>query len=251
MPIWQSSFFKPCYGILVTAKCMDVAAAAECVKINEEHSAVQLPAEPGSLRYTTLGMRSASTRKYPPKEADDLSCVWLEQWGTPDDYAAHKTTPHLEAAGPRFAACVKDPATDLTIKEAKMLHMEKPGVGNGTGLYSVLFVARGKNAEDTGGIVEGLKKQALVDLSQEHGALRFTILLPDEAGDEPHVVRWVVQWADAAAHEAHKEAPHNTTPELQALVALFDTAYEEGGAFEYPSSQHLEKELTNPGLYVR
>ena len=94
----------PVYSIYVTAKAKDAAKARELVEVLKAHGSTQLAAEPNALRFAIFHPGG----DLPPQYTDDVTVRFVEQWRSLEDYEAHKTTPHLAAAGQRLGELCSD-----------------------------------------------------------------------------------------------------------------------------------------------
>ena len=239
-PKWRQG-----YGLLVSLKTKDEIDGHNVIKVVDEYFTTQLKVEAGASRCSLLGTNWASTAGYPPLELDLTKIHWLEQWQSLEDYEAHKSAPHLAAAGDKLNALMAtgDMEQDLSVFEGPMWHLEKSkqaleqqgnekqedeGGGDADDgkddakssrerakrrgrdeipeSYAILVTARCKSSKRAKQLVELCKYRGLLQLQEEPGATRFTVI-PAVKGDGFRV-RWIEQWRSAADHEAHKSALH-------------------------------------------
>lgn len=115
-------------------------------------------------------------------------------------------------------------------------HLEKTHMGGKT--FSIACVAKCKDKECAEKLVEHHKDHGIKQMSAEQNALRYTVMpaLSEAPGADDCTIRWIEQWTDSAAHEAHKSKPHtlafkeNCMPLMESIKIM-----------EFDSTNHLEK----------
>jgi len=231
--------WKSCYGVLGMVAFKDQTAAR---KLIEADAMAQVKEESRSPSFTVMGLPTATTDGYdaPPEALTANKVGWLAFF---DDKASYHDGEHKERTEKNnfhkemFAATLTGNlmADFFGGFMGHMIHIDKTGQANQGG-YTVVVIAKAKDAESRANLIELLKDRGLTQLRDEEGALRFTILTGSETpGDDPLALRWVEQWASSADHEAHKKSTHEleSAPKVKTLVS-------EMSIVEFAKTNHYE-----------
>ena len=260
MPIPKEAEWKLMYGLHVTLKTKDAAAAKSAITEDVTFARTQSYAtrssglvRPGtSMHFSLLGTNTTGSGGYPPAPLEADKAVWVEQWESKEEFEA---LPYVAPGMPKssarahVAALVPDlgerlatgsVVEDLTIIEGPMWHIEKPMQGQGGPAYTIDLTWRCKSVEAAMAVVEAHKKQGLAQLEKEPGALRYTVVPP--VGDNT-TVRWIAGFTDLAAHNSHaKDYDYAEIGVAKLMVASAKSSPAADGACrEYADATHMQR----------
>eukprot|EP00747_Dinoflagellata_sp_TGD_P183873 gnl/TRDRNA2_/TRDRNA2_39064_c0_seq1.p1 gnl/TRDRNA2_/TRDRNA2_39064_c0~~gnl/TRDRNA2_/TRDRNA2_39064_c0_seq1.p1 ORF type:complete len:292 (-),score=70.80 gnl/TRDRNA2_/TRDRNA2_39064_c0_seq1:125-1000(-) len=101
------------FAILVRGKAKDADAAQQLVELNKAHALTQLETEEGALRYTIMRMANMAG----PLAKDEVTVQWIEVWKSAEDFAKHKTMPHMTENVPKMKALLGSETPDMVVVE--------------------------------------------------------------------------------------------------------------------------------------